>query len=156
MAQNEQKLPELIKSIEKNATPLNMEIIYKNLKSLANNEAKLKKHLPEAKKLISLIGTYLVKGEGLNTTESQLIFDHFCNLDFMSLLVKYSSFNFYEINLEIITTFSFLMINIKSTTYLYYFFSKNLLNKIINKDYSKYDEEFLSYYINFFSSSSIF
>ena len=155
MAQNEQKLPELIKSIEKNATPLNMEIIYKNLKSLANNEAKLKKHLPEAKKLISLIGTYLVKGEGLNTTESQLIFDHFCNLDFMSLLVKYSSFNFYEINLEIITTFSFLMINIKSTTYLYYFFSKNLLNKIINQDYSKYDEEFLSYYVNFLKSLSL-
>ena len=151
----ESKLSDVIKSLEKNATPENMEIIYKELKSLSNDETKLKKNLTEACNLINLIGTYLVKGEGLNTTESQLIFDTFCDLDFMSILVKFSSFNIYEINLEIINTFSFLMINIKSTTYLYYFFSKNLLNKIINKDYSKYDEEFLSYYINFLKSLSL-
>ena len=151
----EQPLSERIKLIEKNANPKNMEIIYKELVSLANNESKLKKHLKEACKLINLIGTFLVKGEGLNTTESQLIFDTFCDLDFMKILLKYSSFDIYEINLEIITTFSFLMINIKSTTYLYYFFSKNLLNKIINKDYMNYDEEFLSYYVNFLKSLSL-
>ena len=155
MAKHEETLSEKIKSIEKNANPKNMEIIYKELVSLANNETKLKKHLKEACKLINLIGTFLVKGEGLNTTESQLIFDTFCDLDFMKILLKYSSFDIYEINLEIITTFSFLMINIKSTTYLYYFFSKNLLNKIINKDYSNYDEEFLSYYVNFLKSLSL-
>ena len=152
---HEESLSEKIASIEKKANPKNMETIYKELTSLANNEVKLKKHLKEACKLISLIGTYLVKGEGLNTTESQLIFDTFCDMDFMSLLLKYSKFNYYEINLEIITTFSFLMINIKSKTYLYYFFSKNLLNKIINKDYSQYDEEFLSYYVNFLKSLSL-
>ena len=155
MAKHEETLSEKIKSIEKNANPKNMEIIYKELNSLASSETKLKKHLKEACKLINLIGTFLVKGEGLNTTESQLIFDTFCDMDFMSILLKYSSFDYYEINLEIITTFSFLMINIKSKTYLYYFFSKNLLNKIINKDYSKYDEEFLSYYVNFLKSLSL-
>jgi hypothetical protein len=155
MSKHEELLSDKIKLIEKKANPKNMETIYKELSSLANNEAKLKKHLKEACKLINLIGTFLVKGEGLNTTESQLIFDTFCDLDFMSLLLKYSSFNYYEINLEIITTFSFLMINIKSKTYLYYFFSKNLLNKIINKDYSNYDEEFLSYYVNFLKSLSL-
>ena len=155
MAKNEESLADKIKLIEKNATPKNMEIIYKELNSLSKNENNLKKHLKEVCKLINLIGTYLVKGEGLNTTESQLIFDTFCDLDFMKLLLKYSSFDIYQINLEIITTFSFLMINIKSTTYLYYFFSKNLLNRIINKDYSKCDEEFLSYYVNFIKSLSL-
>ena len=155
MAKHEESLADKIKTIEKNANPKNMETIYKELSSLANNEIKLKKNIKEACKLINLIGTFLVKGEGLNTTESQLIFDTFCDLDFMSLLLKYSSFDNYEINLEIITTFSFLMINIKSTVYLYYFFSKNLLNKIINKDYLKYDEEFLSYYVNFLKSLSL-
>ena len=155
MAQNDNKLSELIEKLEKNANPNNMEIIHKELKLLSKDEQKLIKNIPQACKLINLIGTFLVKGEGLNTMESQLIFDIFCDLDFMSLLVKYSSFDIYEINLEIINTFSFLMINIKTTHYLYYFFSKNLLNKIISKDFSKYDEEFLSYYVNFLKSLSL-
>ena len=155
MSHNDNKLSELIDKLEKNANPNNMETIYNELKSLSNDEQKLLKNIPQACKLINLIGTFLVKGEGLKTMESQLIFDIFCDLDFMSLLVKYSSFDIYEINLEIINTFSFLMINIKTTHYLYYFFSKNLINKIISKDFSKYDEEFLSYYVNFLKSLSL-
>ena len=155
MAQNDNKLSELIEKLEKNANPNNMETIHKELELLSKDEQKLIKNIPQACKLINLIGTFLVKGGGLNTMESQLIFDIFCDLDFMSLLVKYSSFDIYEINLEIINTFSFLMINIKTTHYLYYFFSKNLLNKIISKDFSKYDEEFLSYYVNFLKSLSL-
>ena len=133
MSHASQSLSHKIKLIEKNATPKNMETIYNELKSLSENEQKLQSNINEVCKLINLIGTYLVKGEGINTTESQLIFDTFCAKDFMKLLLKYSSFDYYEINLEIIKTFSFLMINTKSMTYLYYFFSKNLLNGIINK-----------------------
>ena len=155
MSHQSQLLSHRIKLIEKNATPQNMEIIYTELSSLSEKESKLETNITEICKLISLIGTYLVKGESTNTTESELIFDTFCTKDFMKLLVKYSSFNKYQINLEIIKTFSFLMINIKNTKYLYYFFSKNLLNGIINKDYSKYDEDFLSYYINFLKSLSL-
>ena len=155
MSHQSQSLSHKIKSIEKNATPDNMEIIFQELSSLSENESKLKSNITETCKLISLIGTYLVKGEAINTTESQLIFDTFCAKDFMKLLLKYSSFDIYAINLEIIKTFSFLMINIKNNVYLYYFFSKNLLNGIINKDYSRYDEDFLSYYINFLKSLSL-
>ena len=155
MSHQSQILSQKIKSIEKIANPENMEIVYQELSSLSENESKLKSNIPEICKLINLIGTYLVKGEAINTTESQLIFDTFCAKDFMKLLLKYSSFDIYHINLEIIKTFSFLMINIKNTVYLYYFFSKNLLNGIINKDYSKYDEDFLSYYINFLKSLSL-
>ena len=155
MSHPSQTLIQKIKLIEKDASSKNMEIIYSELESLSKHESKLKSNINEICKLISLIGTYLVKGEALNTTESQLIFDTFCDKDFMRLLLTYSTFDYYQINLEIIKTFSFLMINIKSTTYLYYFFSKNLLNQIINKDYSKFDEEFLSYYINFLKSLSL-
>ena len=155
MSHSSQPLSQLIKLIEKNAKSENMETIYGELEFYSKNEQKLKSNINDICKLISMIGTYLVKGEAFNTTESQLIFDTFCDKDFMHLLLTYSNFNYYEINLEIIKTFSFLMSNIKSTTYLYYFFSKNLLNRIINKDYSKYDEEFLSYYINFLKSLSL-
>ncbi len=155
MSHTSQSLLQTIKLIEKSAKPEYMEMIYSELDFYSKNEQKLKLNLNEVCKLINMIGTYLVKGESFNTTESQLIFDTFCDRDFMHLLLTYSNFNLYEINLEIIKTFSFLMTNIKSTTYLYYFFSKNLLNRIINKDYSKYDEEFLSYYINFLKSLSL-
>ena len=155
MSHSSQTLNQKIKLIEKDASSKNMEIIHSELESLSKSESKLKSNINEICKLISLIGTYLVKGEALNTTESQLIFDTFCDKDFMHLLLTYSTFDYYQINLEIIKTFSFLMINIKSNTYLYYFFSKNLLNQIINKDYTKFDEEFLSYYINFLKSLSL-
>ena len=155
MSHQSQTLSQKIKLIEKNATPENMEFIYKELFIISENVSKLESYKNDICKMINLIGTYLVKGEAINTTESQLIFDIFCAKDFMKLLLKYSSFDIYEINLEIIKTFSFLMINIKNTVYLYYFFSKNLLNKIINKDYSKYGEDFLSYYINFLKSLSL-
>ena len=155
MSHYSQSLSNKIKLIEKDASPKNMEIIYNELKLYSEKESKLESNIEGVCKLINLIGTYLVKGEAFNTTESQLIFDTFCAKDFMNLLLTYSTFEIYEINLEIIKTFSFLMINIKSTTYLYYFFSKNLLNRIINKDYTKYDEEFLSYYINFLKSLSL-
>jgi hypothetical protein len=155
MSHYSQSLSHKIKLIEKDASPKNMEIIYNELKLYSEKESKLESNIEGVCKLINLIGTYLVKGEAFNTTESQLIFDTFCAKDFMNLLLIYSTFEIYEINLEIIKTFSFLMINIKSTTYLYYFFSKNLLNRIINKDYTKYDEEFLSYYINFLKSLSL-
>ena len=155
MSHSSQSLSQTIKLIERSAKPEYMEMIYSELDFYSKNEQKLKLNMNEVCKLINLIGTYLVKAESFNTTESQLIFDTFCDKDFMHLLLTYSNFNFYEINLEIIKTFSFLMTNIKSTTYLYYFFSKNLLNRIINKDYSQYDEEFLSYYINFLKSLSL-
>ena len=155
MSHYSQSLSHKIKLIEKDASPKNMEIIYNELKLYSEKESKLESNIEGVCKLINLIGTYLVKGGAFNTTESQLIFDTFCAKDFMNLLLTYSTFEIYEINLEIIKTFSFLMINIKSTTYLYYFFSKNLLNRIINKDYTKYDEEFLSYYINFLKSLSL-
>ena len=73
----------------------------------------------------------------------------------MSEFTRLSSYDNYKINLELINTFSFLMINMKDKMSLYYLCSGNCLNKIMSKDYNNYDEEYLTYYINFLKSLSL-
>jgi protein CLEC16A len=60
-----------------------------------------------------------------------------------------------NISLQIIKSFSVLIINTSNTTTLYYLFSNNFINQIISNDYEKYDDEFLSYYVNFLKSLSL-
>jgi protein CLEC16A len=60
-----------------------------------------------------------------------------------------------QISLQIIKSFSVLILNLKSTTTLYYIFSNNFLNNIFSNDYEKYDDDFLSYYVNFLKSLSL-
>ncbi len=67
-------------------------------------------------------------------------FLHLCNM------------NNKQINLQIIKSFSVLILNTTNMTTLYYLFSNNFINQIISNDYEKYDEDFLSYYINFLKS----
>lgn len=67
-------------------------------------------------------------------------FLHLCNM------------NQKQINLQIIKSFSVLILNTTNMTTLYYLFSNNFINQIISNDYEKYDEDFLSYYINFLKS----
>ena len=133
----------------------NLTLIKKELDYIQRDINKLKKSLNEVCRLINLIGVYLIKGENSNTTEGLQVFDTFCALNIMSDLLKLTSYENYKINLQIIQTFSFILINIKKEISLYYLFSNNLLNKIISKDYSKYDEEFLSHFVNFLKSLSL-
>jgi protein CLEC16A len=60
-----------------------------------------------------------------------------------------------NISLQIIKSFSVLILNTSNTTTLYYLFSNNFINQIISNDYEKYDDEFLSYYVNFLKSLSL-
>ena len=63
-----------------------------------------------------------------------------------------------DILLQIIKTLSVLIINLNDKMILYYLLSNNFVNKIINiinNDYIKYDEDFLSYYVNFLKSISL-
>jgi len=57
-----------------------------------------------------------------------------------------------EMNLQIIKSFSVLILNTTNMTTLYYIFSNNFINQIVSNDYRKYDDDFLSYYINFLKS----
>ena len=61
-----------------------------------------------------------------------------------------------EINLQIIKSFAVLILNITNKITLYYIFSNNFINNIIsNNNFDKYDDDFLSYYVNFLKSLAL-
>ena len=144
----------LIKQIKDQINSHNLELIYNELKyiKLCN---RIEESIDIICSLINIIGNYLITSQKQEKPEHFAIFDTFYSLDFMSEFLKLSSYDYYKINLELIKTLSFLLINIKNKPTLYYLFSNNLLNKIISKDYTKYDDEFLSYYANFLKSLSL-
>ena len=144
----------LIKAIKDNVSSINLELI-RNEFQYIEDSGKIENSSDIICSLISIIGNYLVSAENQKIPEEFAIFDTFCFLDFMSEFLKLSSYDLYKIDLQLIKMLSFLLINIKNKPWLYYICSNNLLNKIISKDYSKYDDEFLSYYVNFLKSLSL-
>ena len=145
----------LIDEIKNNPNPDNLRKIYSELKFFQKNNEKLEKYLEEICELIDLIGKFLVFGEIQKDNKSVTVFDAFAELDFISEFTRLSSYDNNKINLELIKTFSFLMINMKDKTSIYYLFSGNFLNKIINKAHNNVDEEYLSHYINFLKSLTL-
>jgi hypothetical protein len=73
----------------------------------------------------------------------------------MNEFIYLASLNNRSINLQIIKSFSVLILNTSNTTTLYYIFSNNFINQIISNDYEKYDDDFISYYVNFIKSLSL-
>ena len=144
----------LIKAIKDNVSSINLELI-RNEFQYIEDSGKIENSSDIICSLISIVGNYLVSAENQKIPEEFAIFDTFCFLDFMSEFLKLSSYDLYKIDLQLIKMLSFLLINIKNKPWLYYICSNNLLNKIISKDYSKYDDEFLSYYVNFLKSLSL-
>jgi hypothetical protein len=84
-----------------------------------------------------------------------LILSVFCEYNFMNEFIYLASLNNRNINLQIIKSFSVLILNTSNTTTLYYIFSNNFINQIISNDYEKYDDDFISYYVNFIKSLSL-
>lgn len=70
----------------------------------------------------------------------------------MNEFLHLNNMNHKQINLQIIKSFSVLILNTTNMTTLYYLFSNNFINQIVSNDYEKYDDDFLSYYINFLKS----
>lgn len=73
----------------------------------------------------------------------------------MNEFIYLANLNYRIINLQIVKSFSILILNTSNTTTLYYLFSNNFINQIISNDYEKYDDDFLSYYVNFIKSLSL-
>lgn len=59
------------------------------------------------------------------------------------------------ISIQIIQSFSILILNISNPMTQYFIFSNNFINHIIAQDCSKLDDEFIAYYINFIKSLSL-
>jgi protein CLEC16A len=73
----------------------------------------------------------------------------------MNQFIILACLNNRNISLQIIKSFSLLILNTSNTTTLYYIFSNNFINQLITNDYEKYDDDFISYYINFLKSLSL-
>ena len=144
----------LINQIKNEINSNNLEKIYNEFNYIQDS-GEIKNSEDNICSLINIVGNYLVSAEKQNRPEDYAIFDTFCCLDFMSKFLELSSYDSYYIDLQLIKSLSFLLVNIKNKPSLYYLCSNNLLNKIISKDYSKYDDEFLSYYVNFLKSLSL-
>ena len=144
----------LIKQIKDKVDSNNLELIYYEFQYIEDSN-NIEKSIDVICSLINIVGNYLISSEKQDSPEHFAVFDTFCCLDFMSKFLELSTYEYYKINLQIIKTLSFLLINIKNKPSLYYLFSNNILNKIISKDYSKFDDEFLSYYVNFLKSLSL-
>ena len=144
----------LIKQIKDEINSDNLEKIYNEFNYIQES-GEIKSSQDIICSLINIVGNYLVSAEKQNRPEDYAIFDTFCCFDFMSKFLHLSSYDSYQIDLQLIKSLSFLLVNIKNKPSLYYLCSNNLLNKIISKDYSKYDDEFLSYYVNFLKSLSV-
>ena len=83
------------------------------------------------------------------------IFSIFCEFNFMSELIYLSTQNNRNIHLEIIKSFSVLILNMTSPQIIFFIFSNNFINQIISNDYTRHDEDFIFYYINFLKSLSM-
>ena len=83
-------------------------------------------------------------------------FSLFCELNFMNeFLYLASSSNNRDINLQIIKSFATLILTLNNKISLYYIFSNNFINQIISNHFEQYDEDFLSYYVNFLKSLTL-
>ena len=133
----------LINIIKDQVSSINLELIRSEFQYIEESN-KIESSSDIICQLISIVANYLVSAESQKIPEEFAIFDTFCFSDFMSEFLKLSSYDLYKIDLQLI-----------NKPWLYYICSNNLLNKIISKDYSKYDDEFLSYYVNFLKSLSL-
>jgi len=73
----------------------------------------------------------------------------------MNEFIYFSNLQNREIGIQIIKSFSLLILNISSHPTIYFIFSNNFLNQIISQNYEKHDDEFIAYYINFIKSLSL-
>ena len=95
-----------LKQIGKEVTSENLLEIYNQLKLLGTDKQTAKKYKSQICNLISLSLDYLLKSDNYPD-----VFDTFCSLNFMNEYINLSDLNIYSINLEIIKSFSFILIN---------------------------------------------
>jgi protein CLEC16A len=92
--------------------------------------------------------------EYLSTLKSKY-YSVFCEYNFMNEFIYLNSQGSRVISIQIIQSFSLLILNISNPMTIYFLFSNNFINQIISQDYTKYDDEFIAYYINFIKSLSL-
>ena len=96
--------------------------------------------------------TFLIDSDKINDFQ---FLDAFCSNNILSTLQKLNNLGIYLINYSLIQALSFLLVNLTNNTTTYYIYSNNILNEMITITIQKYDDEYLSYYINFLKSIAL-
>ena len=142
-----------IKHIDKLISDSSIENIIKlseELKKFTNNHNFVTKYLERLKELIQLLFKYLIDAEKKEECD---IVGCFKDEEIFSDLQNIYYIENFEINCTLIQSLSILLVNIsKSKVFLYYILSNNFVNDLLLIDYSKYDDEYYSYYVNFLKS----
>ena len=129
----------------------NIQILERELLQYCIKTDYIKKNMRPLKDLIQLIISYLNEGAKINDI---LIFENYPKI--LKDLVILSSLSETQITYTIIQSLSYLLVNLdKKKSSLYYILSNNFLNEIIQIDFSKFDDEFFSFYINLLKSLSM-
>ena len=84
-----------------------------------------------------------------------LLFSVFCECNFMNEFIYLNTLGSRQISIQIIQSFSILILNVSNPMTQYFIFSNNFINHIISQDCSKHDDEFIAYYINFIKSLTL-
>ena len=118
---------DLINEIKEHPNSNNLRKIYSELEYIQKDKGKFHKYLDEVCELINLTGKFLVVGEKQKNDKCLSVFDTFAELDFTSEFTRLSSYDNNKINIELINTLSFLMINMKDKTSIYYLFRRFII-----------------------------
>ena len=128
----------------------NLQILGKELRLYNSQPTLIKKYAEQLKDLIQLLFKYLMDGD--KNLEEDII-GCFKDEDIFNGIKDIYYHEDYDINCTIIQSLSILIVNIvKSKAFLYFILSNNFINDLLLIDYSKYDDEFYSYYVNFLKS----
>ena len=143
----------LIKNFDKyigKCTVDNLQILGDQLRIYNSQPNFIKKKAEQLKDLIQLLFKYLMDNN--QNLEEDVIGGFREEKIFEGIKKIYYKEN-YDINCTIIQSLSILIVNIvKSKSYLYFILSNNFINDLLLIDYSKYDDEYYSYYVNFIKS----
>ena len=128
----------------------NLQILGKELRIYNSNPILITKYSEQLKDLIQLLFKYLMDGD--KNIEEDII-GSFKDEDIFNSIKDIYFHEDYEINCTIIQSLSILIVNIlNSKAFLYFILSNNFINNLLLIDYSKYDDEYYSYYVNFLKS----
>lgn len=143
----------LIKNFDKfigNCTVENLQILGDQLRIYHFQGNLIQKNSEHLKDLIQLLFKYLMDG---NKNLEEDIIGCFKEEEIFTGIKNIYSHEDYDINCTIIQSLSILLVNIvKSKAFLYFVLSNNFVNDLLLIDYSKYDDEYYSYYVNFLKS----
>ena len=128
----------------------NLEILSEQLKLYYTHPKLIEKYSSLIKDLIQLLFKYLMDG---NKNLEEDIIGCFKDEDIFNGIKSIYYIEDYDVNCIIIQSLSILIVNIvKSKAFLYCILSNNFVNDLLLIDFSKYDDEYFSYYVNFVKS----